>query len=69
MMRTPPLFMGLIYTLMGTLFTYLAIGSAEKGILDFTTIILMAVATFDFGVAIRIFNLRYKIKKIQKQQK
>lgn len=69
MMRTPPLFMGLIYTLMGTLFTYLAIGSAKKGILDFATIILMAVATFDFGVAIRVFTLHYRIKKIQKQQK
>ncbi|MFC3883410.1 YdiK family protein [Bacillus songklensis] len=69
MMRTTPLVMGLIYTFMGILFTYLAIGSAEKGIWDFTTIVLMIVATFDFGVAIRVFILHYKIKKIQKNKK
>ena len=68
-MRTPPLVMGLLYTFMGILFTYLAIGSAEKGIWDFTTLVLMIVATFDFGVAIRVFILHYKIKKIQKQKK
>jgi hypothetical protein len=57
--------MGFIYILMGVLFTYLAVGSAEKGLFDFGTILLMAVAAFDFVTALRIFTLHYKIKKLQ----
>ncbi|MCA1032894.1 YdiK family protein [Bacillus timonensis] len=66
MRRTSPLTMGIMYTLMGILFTYLAIGSVQETIWTFPTIILMLVATFDFGVAIRMFILYAKLKKITK---
>jgi Domain of unknown function (DUF4305) len=62
-MRTNPITMGIFYLTMGLLFTYLAINSAENGVFSFPTIILMLIATFDIGVAIRMFLLSSKIKK------
>ena len=69
MRRTSPFVMGIIYTLMGALFTYIAINSATETIWNFSTILLALVATFDFGVAIRMFVLHSKIKKIAKTKK
>jgi hypothetical protein len=63
-MRTNPITMGIFYLTMGLLFTYLAINSAENGVFSFPTIILMLIATFDIGVAIRMFNLSRRIKKV-----
>lgn len=68
MMKTNPISMGIFYLIMGLLFTYLAINSAENGILSFPTIILMLIATFDIGVAIRMFTLRRKMKKNAKNE-
>ncbi|MFC4324322.1 YdiK family protein [Litchfieldia salsa] len=62
--RISPFVMGIIYLLMGLLFTYLAIGSVEETVWNFTTIIFVLVATFDFGVSIRMFLLHRKIKKM-----
>jgi hypothetical protein len=62
-MRTNPVSMGIFYLTMGLLFTYLAINSAENGIFSFPTIILMIIATFDIGVAIRMFTLSRRLKK------
>lgn len=62
-MRTRPNSMGFFYLTMGLLFTYLAINSAENGILSFPTIVLMLIATFDIGVAIRMFTFSIKTKK------
>ncbi|MFT4416889.1 YdiK family protein [Fredinandcohnia humi] len=67
MRRTSPFVMGIIYTLMGILFTYIAIGSATETVWNFSTILLALVATFDFGVAIRMFSLHSKIKKMTKK--
>ncbi|WP_099363766.1 YdiK family protein [Fredinandcohnia onubensis] len=69
MRRTSPFVMGIIYALMGTLFTYIAINSATETVWNFSTILLALVATFDFGVAIRMFVLHSKIKKIAKTKK
>lgn len=63
-MRTNPISLGIFYLTMGLLFTYLAINSAENGIFSFPTIVLMLIATFDIGVAIRMFWLSRKIKKM-----
>lgn len=52
-MRTSPYTMALIYVAMGALFTYLAIESAGETIWNFSTILLMIIATFDFSTAIR----------------
>lgn len=59
-MRTSPYTMALIYVAMGALFTYLAIQSAEETIWNFSTVLLMIIATFDFSTAIR-FILYKKI--------
>lgn len=67
MRKTSPFLMGLMYITMGTLFTYLAIQSAQETIWNFATILFMIIATFDFGVAIRMFALNNKIKKIKKK--
>jgi hypothetical protein len=65
-MRTSPLNMGLFYFLMGSLFTYLAIESAQGSIWKFSTVILMIISTLDFGVALRMLALHFKIKKLNK---
>ncbi|MFS0865354.1 YdiK family protein [Fredinandcohnia sp. 179-A 10B2 NHS] len=67
MRRTSPFAMGIIYLLMGVLFTYIAIGSATETVWNFSTILLALVATFDFGIAIRMFALHSKIKKMTKK--
>ncbi len=63
-MRTNPISMAIFYLIMGLLFTYLAINSAKDGLFTFPTILLMLIATFDMGVAIRMFALSRKIKKM-----
>jgi hypothetical protein len=67
-MRTNPISMGFFYLTMGSLFTYLAINSAENGIFSFPTIVLILIATFDIGVAIRMFILSSKIKKMNEKK-
>ncbi|MGM7724268.1 YdiK family protein [uncultured Metabacillus sp.] len=67
-MRTNPISMGIFYLTMGLLFTYLAISSAENGIFSFPTILLMLIATFDIGVAIRMFIFTSKMKKMSKKK-
>ncbi|MEH7226632.1 YdiK family protein [Bacillus sp. JJ1566] len=69
MRRTSPFAMGIIYALMGILFTYIAINSATETIWNFSTILLAVVATFDFAVAIRMFSLHFKIKKVTNVKK
>ncbi len=62
-MRTSPISMGIFYLSMGILFTYLAVNSSGEGLWSFPTILLMLIATFDLGVALRMFNLSFKVKK------
>jgi hypothetical protein len=65
-MRTSPFLMGILYFGMGAIFTVLAIQSKTENIWSFPTIILMLVATFDFGVSLRMFALNKKIKQTKK---
>ncbi|MFZ3591635.1 YdiK family protein [Bacillus sp. DJP31] len=65
-MRTSPFIMGLLYLGMGIVFTVLAIQNKTETIWNFYTIVLILVATFDFGVSIRMFALSRKIKKAKK---
>lgn len=63
-MKTSPIFSGILYSIMGSLFLSLAIQSAqETTIWNFFTLVLMIVATFDFFVALRCFILYKQIKK------
>ncbi|MEQ6378232.1 YdiK family protein, partial [Bacillaceae bacterium S4-13-58] len=64
-MKTSPLVMASIYFFMGVLFTFIAIESTAEDVWNFTTIILVIVATFDFGVCLRLVLLHFKIKKIK----
>ncbi|MBA2876905.1 YdiK family protein [Thermaerobacillus caldiproteolyticus] len=59
-MRTSPLHIALFYFLMGALFTYLAIQSAHETIWNFSTIVLMVIATLDFGTALRMLAFYFK---------
>ncbi|MBD1383152.1 YdiK family protein [Metabacillus arenae] len=68
-MRTGPSGMGIFYLVMGILFTYLAINSADGGIWSFPTILLMVIATFDFVVAIRMFSISRRIKNMKQNKK
>lgn len=68
MLRTSPFVMGIIYSLMGVLFTTLAIENTGDSVWTFSTIVLIIVATFDFSVAIRMFSLHTKIKKLTKKK-
>jgi hypothetical protein len=65
-MRTSPLIMGTLYFGMGVIFTVLAIQSKTEDLWSFPTILLMIVATFDFGVSIKMFSLTKKIKQVKK---
>ncbi|MBM7553260.1 YdiK family protein [Thalassobacillus pellis] len=62
-MRTSPLFMASLYFIMGLVFTYIAAQSVEDTIWNFITIFLAILATFDFAVSIRLFNLHLRLKK------
>ncbi|WHY72635.1 DUF4305 domain-containing protein [Fictibacillus enclensis] len=66
-MRTSPFFMSGLYTVMGVLFTWLAIHySTEYGVTGIWTLITMLVATFDFANAIKYYRLHRHIKKYKK---
>jgi hypothetical protein len=67
-MKTSPLFMGCMYMFMGIIFTYFAIENAEETIWTMSTILLMLVATFDFGIAIRMFGLNRKLKRLERKR-
>ncbi|MGM8213853.1 YdiK family protein [Virgibacillus sp. W0430] len=49
--------MAIVYLLMGVLFTYIAIQSAQNTGWSFTTILLTLIATLDFGVGIRLMKM------------
>jgi hypothetical protein len=65
-MKITPLNMVFFYAIMGSLFMYLAIVSVKETIWHWHTMLLMLIATFDFGVSIRAYLLHKKIKNIKK---
>ncbi|MBO9131420.1 YdiK family protein [Bacillus sp. 165] len=62
-MRSSPLLMGSLYFLLGSVFTYLAIMSVENTIWNFYTLLLIFIATLDFGLALRLLILNRRINK------
>ncbi|MFD1038955.1 YdiK family protein [Virgibacillus byunsanensis] len=62
-MKTTPKGMAIVYFLLGILFTYIAVQSAEETIWNFTTIIFALFATLDFGVGLRMFTIHIRLKK------
>jgi len=58
-----PLKNALIYLVLGFLFTYLAYQTIDDSIFEPLPIISTLFATLDFGAAIRLIQLHYKIKR------
>jgi hypothetical protein len=66
-MRRSPLFSGLIYFLLGGLFTYFAIDDVQQNGWGFFSYLLVLLATFDFGSALKMFIFHFKnSKKVKK---
>ncbi|MEH7180966.1 YdiK family protein [Neobacillus vireti] len=63
-MRRSPMFSGIIYFVLGGLFTYFAIEDVQQNGWGFFSYLLVLLATFDFGSGIRMIFLhnRYKEK-------
>jgi uncharacterized membrane protein len=62
-MRQTPLVSGILYLLLGTLFTYFAIQNVRQDGWGFFPYILVILATFDFGNGLKMIAIHYKIKK------
>lgn len=59
---------GLFYILLGFLFTYLAVISGDDTIWGIRTLLPAIIATFDFGIGIRLLRIHFHIKKKQEKQ-
>lgn len=66
-MKQSPLFSGIVYILLGSLFTYFAIQNVNDTGWGFFSYLLVALATFDFGSGIRMILFHFKLKNIQKK--
>ncbi|MFC0302278.1 YdiK family protein [Virgibacillus soli] len=62
-MRNSLLTKGIVYFLMGTFFLFIAIQSVEDTVWNITTLLIAAIATLDFGLAIRLMMLHFKTSK------
>ncbi|GAB4074110.1 hypothetical protein GCM10028778_16130 [Barrientosiimonas marina] len=67
-MKISPKAMGVVYCLLGVLFTYIAIQSADETMWNVFTILLAFFATLDFGIGIRMFIINHKIKQQKKKK-
>jgi len=65
-MKISPIVLAWIYVLMGVLFIYIAVETAETTIWNFGTMIFAFIAAVDFGVAIRLFTVNQAMKKSKK---
>ncbi|GIN64011.1 hypothetical protein J27TS8_40040 [Robertmurraya siralis] len=69
MIRTP-LFSGILYIVLGLLFTYFAVQDVQRnGEWGIFTYLFVILATFDFGSGIRMVLFHFKVKAIQKDKK
>lgn len=63
-----PLFSGLIYLVLGTIFMMFAIQHVIQYDWNFFVYILLFFATFDFGSGIRLIVLHFKVKQNSKKE-
>lgn len=66
-MKQSPFFSGIVYILLGVLFTYFAIQNVTETGWGLFSILLVVLATFDFGSGIRMIMFHFKVKKIKKK--
>jgi uncharacterized membrane protein HdeD (DUF308 family) len=62
-MRQSPLVSGILYLVLGALFTYFAIENVQEDQWGFFTYLLILLATFDIGAGIKMIAIHYRIKK------
>ncbi|PLR76516.1 DUF4305 domain-containing protein [Bacillus sp. V3-13] len=67
-MRQSPLISGIIYMVLGLLFTYFAVQNVHQHGWGFFSYLLVLLATFDFGSGLRMVILHFKLQKVKKQQ-
>jgi hypothetical protein len=66
-LRQSPLLSGIIYLFLGALFTFFAIQNVnENGGWGFFSVLLVILATFDFGSGIRMIKFHFHLKKAKK---
>jgi len=66
-LRQTPLFSGIIYVFLGVIFTVFAIQNVTSdGGWGFFSILLVVLATFDFGSGFRMIMMHFKLKKQKK---
>ncbi|WP_269411327.1 YdiK family protein [Lentibacillus daqui] len=62
-MQTSPKIMAIIYFVMGIFFTYIATKTVTNTMWNFSTIVLAIIATLQFGVAIRLMLIHFRLKR------
>ncbi|MDQ0415060.1 YdiK family protein [Mesobacillus stamsii] len=67
-MKQSPIFSGVVYILLGSLFTYFAIQNVNETGWGFFSYLLVALATFDFGSGIRMVLFHFKLKNNQNKK-
>ncbi|MBS4202330.1 YdiK family protein [Bacillus sp. FJAT-49732] len=63
-----PFFSGVVYLVLGCIFTFFAIQQVTMNDWNFFVYLLLILATFDFGAGFRLIGLHFRIKK-QKNKK
>ncbi|MBO8178766.1 YdiK family protein [Aeribacillus pallidus] len=66
-MKQTPLFSGIIYAILGTLFTYFAIQNVNNYGWGFFTFFFILLATLDYGSAIRLIAFHFRWKQQQRK--
>ncbi|KKK36251.1 hypothetical protein WQ57_20350 [Mesobacillus campisalis] len=66
-MKRSPLFSGIVYLILGLLFTYFAVQNVNDQGWGFFSYLLVVIATFDLGSGIRMILFHFKLKTIQKK--
>ncbi|WP_440896774.1 YdiK family protein [Amphibacillus sp. Q70] len=65
-MKLSPLTSAMIYLGLGAVFVYFAYQTIDETIFNPLTIILIIIASLEFGVGIRFIQLHFKIKRNKK---
>jgi hypothetical protein len=66
-MKRSPLFSGIVYLILGLLFTYFAVQNVNDQGWGFFSYLLVVIATFDLGSGIRMILFHFKLKNVQKK--
>ncbi|WP_019244431.1 MULTISPECIES: YdiK family protein [Bacillus] len=68
MRRQSPLTSGIIYIILGIIFTALAINYVSADGWNVLSFLIVFLATIDFGSGIRLVMLHFRLKRMQKKK-